>query len=147
MAVNSHYFVPYLDFCDSFPNLKIMYVGQIWRGVLTISYYDPKSSFIKKYKISAFQRTFERIHITFSRWNIFIWSSKIPSVVTFLADFHIQPIKFDDKHVEDKFALKKRFWISIGVVRFSRYLANLYKISCQNILQSQSSVAGAAALT
>ena len=90
MAINSHYFVPYLNFCDSFPNLKIMYVCQIWRGVLTMSYYDPKSSFIKKYKISAFQRTFERIHITFSRWNIFIWSSKIHSVVTFLVGFHIQ---------------------------------------------------------
>ena len=51
-----------LNFCDSFPNLKIMYVGQIWRGVLTMSCYDPKSSFIKKYKISAFQRTFERTH-------------------------------------------------------------------------------------
>ena len=90
VAINSHYFVPYLNFCDSFPNLKIMYVCQIWRGVLTMGYYDPKSSFIKKYKISAFQRTFERIHITFSRWNIFIWSSKIPSVVTFLAGFHIE---------------------------------------------------------
>ena len=117
-VVNSHYFVPYLNFCDSFPNLKIRCVCQIWRGVLTMSYYDPKSSFIKKYKISAFQRTFERIHITFSRWNIFIWSSKIPSIVTFLAGFHILWISLKIGYTQ----LSITFFININ--RFRRFITH-----------------------
>ena len=72
-----------------FPNIKILYVGQIWRAILTMSYYDPKSTFIKKYRVSDFHRTFDRTHSPASCRDILVWISKSPFTFTFPERFHV----------------------------------------------------------
>ena len=64
VAVNSHYFVPYFNFCDSCSNLKIFRVGQMWRRIITISSYEPKSSPFQNMK-SQISNTLSNTLITF----------------------------------------------------------------------------------
>ena len=68
----------------------IFYVCQMWRGVITMSSFDPKSSFIKTYRISAFQRTFDHAHSPASCRDILVWISKSPFTFTFPERFHFR---------------------------------------------------------
>ena len=86
---NSHYFVPYFSFCDSCPNLKILCMGQMWRGVITMSSYEPKSSSIKKYEVSAFKRTVERPSSHPRSKVILFWSSKLGVLFSFPQIHHL----------------------------------------------------------
>ena len=67
-------------------------MGQMWRGVITMSSYEPKSSSIKKYEVSAFKRTVNRIHSPASSRDISNFVGKTPLVTTFGEGFRMKTL-------------------------------------------------------
>ena len=112
----------------------------------TRSSYDPKSSSMKKYEVSAFKRTINRIHSPSSSEDIFIAMPKTPIVATFGERFHLKKRGADCYLVGGVKTMSNKKWLRRRTVVIQSALdspdlgqASKYPEHCHNTFRNNSS--------